>query len=119
MATANRRTAKASGARRSGWLTLLALALAVMAAIGWYYREPIRGYTLTGASFGARTACACRFIAGRELSDCQKDFEPGMEIVFLSEDAETQSVTARVPLLSSQTATFREGYGCVLERWED
>ena len=41
-----------------------------------------------------------------------------MEVVFLSEDAEAKSVTARVPLIASATATYREGFGCLLEPWE-
>jgi len=68
-------------------------------------------------SCGARTACSCRYVAGRPIGDCARDFEPGMEVVFLSDDPETRSVTARVPLLSSATARYREGYGCLLEPW--
>ena len=41
-----------------------------------------------------------------------------MEVVFLSDDEESNGVTSYVPLLASQTATYREGYGCVLEPWE-
>ena len=119
MATANRRKGRAVRQRRSRWTWLLLLVLVAVACFGWFYREPIEGYTTTAAAFGARTACSCRHVAGRELGDCEKDFEPGMEVVFLSEDAETRSVTAYVPLLASETATYREGYGCVLEKWED
>jgi hypothetical protein len=31
---------------------------------------------------------------------------------------QARSVTARFPLLASQTATYREGWGCVLEKWD-
>jgi hypothetical protein len=95
---------------------LFALA-ALAAGTAWLYREPIGGYTTTGTAFGARTACSCRYIAGRGLEDCEKDFEPGMKAVFLSDDPEAKSVTARVPLLASATATYRDGFGCVLEPW--
>ncbi|MFT4025281.1 MAG: hypothetical protein QM676_00545 [Novosphingobium sp.] len=94
-------------------LGILALALL---AVFW---SSLRSYAVAGASVGARVACSCRYVGGRELSDCRKDFEPGMGMVALSEDAEARSVTARVPLLSSETATFREGEGCTLERWPD
>ena len=114
MATA-KRTALA---RRRIWPRALLALAALAGALGWYYREPIAGYTTVAAAFGARTACSCRYVAGREIGDCEKDFEPGMEFVFLSEDEEEKSVTARVPLLSSATARYREGFGCVLERWE-
>ena len=69
-------------------------------------------------AFGARTACACRYIAGRSLGDCKKDFEPGMQVVFLRDDAEDRSVTAYVPLLASETARFKPGYGCLLDPWK-
>ncbi len=95
------------------------LALIVLAGgAAWFYREPIEGLTTTGTAFGARTACSCRYIAGRPIGDCEKDFEPGMELVFLSDDPESKSVTARVPLIASSTATYQEGFGCVLEPWE-
>ncbi len=114
MATAKRNTTP----RRRVW-PRAALALAALAAGGgWYFREPIAGLTTTGAAFGARTACSCRYVAGRSLGDCEKDFEPGMEVVFLSDDPESKSVTARVPLLASSTAQYREGFGCVLEAWD-
>ena len=114
MATAKRST---PGRRRIWPQVLLALAVLVV-GVAWFYREPIEGYTTTGTAFGARTACSCRYVAGRPIGDCEKDFEPGMELVFLSDDPETKSVTARVPLAASATATYREGFGCVLEPWE-
>ena len=52
------------------------------------------------------------------MKSCQGDFIPGMEAVFLSEDEEAKSVTAWVPLAKSNTATYREGFGCVLEPWK-
>ena len=96
--------------------SLLVLAV-IVAGAGWYYREPVAGLSTTGAAFGARTACSCRYVAGRSIGDCEKDFEPGMEVVFLSDDPEAKSVTARVPLLASATAQYRDGFGCVLEPW--
>lgn len=117
MATAKRSTPQSAPGRRIGLQVVLALVV-LAAAAAWFYREPIAGYTTTGTAFGARTACSCRYIAGRGLEDCEKDFEPGMELVFLSDDPEAKSVTARVPLIASATATYREGFGCVLEPWE-
>ena len=118
MATAKRSTIGQGRRARRIWPRAL-LALVVLAgAAAWYWREPVAGYTEVGAAFGARTACSCRYVAGRPIGDCKKDFEPGMEAVFLSDDPETKSVTARVPLLSSATARYREGYGCLLEPWE-
>jgi len=95
------------------------LILAVLAAFATYFSKPLQGYAITGASYGARVACSCRFEGGRSLGDCRKDFETGMELITLSEDRATKSVTARFPLLATQTATYREGWGCLLEPWPD
>jgi hypothetical protein len=105
--------------RRRYWRrVLLLVALAAALVLAWFWK-PLSNTALAGASFGARTACSCHYIAGRSLSDCRKDFEPGMGLIMLSTQAKEKSLTARFPLLASQTATFREGEGCVLERWED
>lgn len=99
-------------------LLLLVAALAIGGLFA-FFRTPLMGYAGTGAAYGARVACSCRFVGGRSLGDCRKDFEQGMELVTLSEDTAAKSVTARFPLLASRTATYREGWGCVLERWQD
>ncbi len=103
--------------KRRWWPRLalgLLIALAVVLAVFW---PTIRSYGMTGTSYGARVACSCRYAGGRSLSDCTKDFEPGMELVSVSEDAQAKSVTARFALMFSQTATYKEGWGCVLEPW--
>ena len=103
--------------RRSRRMLLLGLGLVVLlVAVFWH---PIASYALTGSSYGARVACSCRYAAGRSLTDCKKDMETGMELVTLSEDVAAKSVTARFAMMSPQTATFREGQGCVLEPWRD
>ena len=97
---------------------MLAVAI-VLGGVGWIYRTPILGYTAAGTSYSAHVTCSCRYIGGRSLEDCKKDRLAGMELFSLSSDEEAKSVTARYPLLPSVTATYREGYGCVLEKWED
>lgn len=113
-------TGSASGsvpARRSRlWLAWVGLALV---AGGLWFREPIMGYANTGASYAAHVGCSCRYIGGRALESCRDDFEPGMGAIMLSEDPQARSVTARFPLLSTQTATYRAGQGCVLQPWKD
>jgi hypothetical protein len=86
--------------------------------LAWHWPR-LSSDALTAASFGARNACACRFIEGRELAQCRDDFEPGMGPLMLSEDAATKSVTARFPLLAKQTARLVAGEGCQLEKWTD
>lgn len=98
------------------WLVLLVLAGVVAAWVMW--GEGVRRTAETGTAYGARVACSCRYIAGRSLDDCAKDKLEGMELVTFSDDDDAKSVTASVPLIASDTARFRKGYGCVLKRWE-
>jgi|TARA_R100001244_G_scaffold132319_2_gene108100 hypothetical protein len=79
-----------------------------------YNHTFIKGQLDVGTAYGARLACSCHYIGGRDIGDCEKDFEPGMEFVGLSVDAERKRVTASVPMIASATAEFREGWGCQL-----
>jgi hypothetical protein len=102
--------------RRWGRRAFIAAAVLAAALLALFW-STMRSEAIAGASVGARVACSCRYLGGRELSDCRKDFEPGMGLVMLSEDDAAKAVTARVPLLASETATFRAGEGCTLEKW--
>ena len=115
MATANPSASKPRRFRRRTWLIVALVALAALLAAVW---GPLNGYAAVGTAYGAHVACSCRYAGGRNLADCEKDFEGGMELVSLSEDRAAKSVTASFPLLGSTTATYREGWGCVLEPWE-
>lgn len=112
--------ANAKSRRRSRfWLVLLALAVAVLGGV-WFsaFGERLRGDAAAGTAYGARVACSCRFVAGRSLEDCFRDKLAGMEMIRLSADEEAKSVTATVPMIASETASLREGYGCVLQSWK-
>lgn len=98
--------------RLAAWLAILAVSLLI-----WVWK-PLTGNAEAASSVAARVACSCRFVAGRDLESCRTDFEPGMGPVMLSEDGEAHSITARYAFLAPQTATYREGAGCVLERWK-
>ncbi len=114
-----KRAAKSQGtSSQRGWWILLAMS-AVLAALAWYYRAPIGGYTQVATSYSARVACSCHYVAGRSMEDCAKDKLAGMELVTLKANDDAKSVTARFPLLAANTAYYREGFGCVLEKWED
>ena len=104
---------------RSRWgLWALAIIALVVGVGAFAFRSEIDGYGSVSAAYSARVACSCRYVAGRPLEDCKKDKLAGMEAVTLVEDGESKSVTARFPLVASATATYRKGYGCVLEPWE-
>ncbi len=115
MATGNTR----QSANRRSWKSWTLLALALGGAALFWQWDAISGKASAATAFGAKTACSCHFIGGRDLASCQGDFVPGMGAVFVSQDEGEQSVTATVPLISRDTAHFHEGFGCVLDSWDD
>jgi len=115
----SRATGRPGGGRaRWGRRGLIALLVCAAALLAWFW-HPLLATARTGAAYGARMACSCRYVAGRTLGDCRKDFEPGMNAVLLSEDPRARRVTARFVLLASESATYREGWGCQLDAWPD
>ena len=114
MATAKTRS------RKTRLRLALVLLIAILLGAAWLaWGEGLRRTGEAGSAYAARVGCSCRFVAGRSLDDCAKDKLEGMELVSLSEDVQAKSVTASIPLLASDTATYREGYGCVLQEWRD
>ena len=109
--------------KRRGWRILwVGLPVAAALALGWgavTRGQGIVEQAQAGTDFGARIACSCHFVEGRPIDQCRADFEPGMTLVRLSVEEEAQAVTASVPMLASTRATFREGWGCLLEPWND
>ena len=107
----------------SRWRRLwVVVPVVAIAALGW--GAATRGPGMVeqaqaGTDFGARVACSCHFVEGRAIDDCRADFEPGMSMVQLTVEEEARTVTASVPLLASTRATFRKGWGCLLEPWDD
>jgi hypothetical protein len=86
--------------------------LIIMLGGAMAYARSQKPYLDVGVGYGARVACACRYIGNRAIGDCYKDFEPGMEPISLRDDPATKTVTAYVPLLTSRSATFDPVLGC-------
>ena len=107
-------TSKAPLTKRRVLLYLAALLLLTLIALLAYNFAFIKGQLNVGTAYGARVACSCHYVGGRDIGDCEKDFEPGMEFIGLSVDDDRKRVTASVPMLASATAEFREGWGCAL-----
>lgn len=112
--------ANAKSQRRARLWVIAAALVAALVVAAWLspFGQRLRGDAAAGTAYGARVACSCRFVAGRTMEDCAKDKLAGMELIRLSADEEAKSVTASLPLVASATARLREGYGCVLDRWE-
>ncbi len=107
-ATPNRRITKRTA------LYAGAVFLLILVALLAYNYSSIKGQLAIGTAYGARVACSCHYVGGRDIEDCEKDFEPGMELIGLSVDEERNRVTASALLIESATAEFREGWGCVM-----
>lgn len=91
-----------------------ALFLLIVIGLLAYNATFIKGQLDVGTAYGARVACSCHYIGGRDIDDCRKDFEPGMEVIGLTVDKKRKRVTASAPMIASATAEFREGWGCVM-----
>jgi len=91
-----------------------ALFVLILIALFAYNYNSIKGQLDIGTAYGARVACSCHYVGGRDIEDCEKDFEPGMEAISLALDDKRKRVTASVLLMESATAEFREGWGCVM-----
>lgn len=102
--------------KASRWWTIGAVAVAVaLAALFALRASPMGAQAELAVGYGARTACACRYLGLRSLASCRTDFEPGMEMVRLSEDPAARRITATVPLIAERSARFEPDYGCTLE----
>lgn len=100
------------------WLgkTIFATTLLVGAVAGYLVNSSFYPRAVIAANYAARIACACHFIGNRALNTCTSDFEPGMGPVKLSLDEAHNRVVARYPVLATRSATYTEGYGCVLDQ---
>jgi len=107
-------TSRAPLSKRRILLYIGALFLLILIAVLAYNHAFIKGQLNVGTAYGARVACSCHYIGGRDIEDCRKDFEPGMELIGLTVDEEQKRVTASALLIESATAEFREGWGCVM-----
>ena len=93
----------------------LMFALIALAVVIFFYVRSQKPLLELGVGYGARVACGCRYISNRSLTDCKKDFEPGMEAIRLSENPATKTITASVPLIASRAVRFDPVLGCVAE----
>lgn len=103
-------------ARILRWLAIVLAALtALYLAVNW---PRLQQGAQMATGFGARMACSCRYIQGRDLPSCQSDFRgmEGMGLVRLRDDSEAKVVRASIPLMASRAATFKPGFGCLPDK---
>lgn len=114
MATATSNTQTANAWPLSRKVKYAAAGLAALVLL-WFVLNfaDIREQARLGASYGAHVTCSCRYIEGRSLASCEKDFEDGMEMVSVSDDPENKRITASVPFLAEAVAERRGEFGCI------
>lgn len=113
MATAVSPTPPTAKNRRKLVRNILLGVVALIALLIWWSWASIEGQARVGTAYGAHVACSCRYVEGRDLKSCESDFEEGMGMINVSEDAERKRITASFPLVASTTSEFRTGFGCI------
>jgi hypothetical protein len=113
MATSTSSIVKKSPASKRRIAAYAAIFLSVL-ALAWlaFNFSSIKGNARLGTAYAAHIACSCRYIQGRDLSSCIGDFEPGMELVSVSDDTDSKRITASVPFLAQAMAEYRKESGC-------
>lgn len=71
-----------------------------------------RKLAVIGAGYSAEQTCACLFISGRSLDSCRGDLEPEARRLVTIEPRGQEVHTHT--LISSATARFEPGFGCML-----
>jgi hypothetical protein len=105
---------KRQDGKRGGCLPWI-IGFGVLLAIFLVWKFPsFKAQAELGSAYAARVGCSCRYVQGRSLDSCQSDFEPGMEMVSLSDDPATKTVTGSVPLLASRSARYAGASGCLI-----
>lgn len=109
----------------SRWLRNTALLglLALLAALGWAWAD-LSKRALVGSAYAARIGCVCRYVSQRSLESCESDLAIAPlgrieSLVSLSQDPRKRTVSAGIPLLANQTATFDSRNGCQLSPWNE
>ncbi len=101
---------------RNWWLIFLGtIAIVAVAGGAWLKQSHFGRRADLAAGYVAHVVCSCRYVGNRDMKSCATDFEPGMEIVKMSDDPAAKRITAWVPLLAKHTATYSPEFGCALD----
>src|SRR3546814_11421203 len=84
--------------RWSGCLPWAILLLVLLLGLLIWKFPDFKAQAEVGSAYAARVGCSCRYVEGRSLESCQTDFEPGMEMVSVSEDPATKTIPGSVQI---------------------
>jgi hypothetical protein len=101
-------------------LTLLALTAVLALIAGAYYASKLAA---VGTAFTAKTLCSGVFVSHRDASsvldtDLSPDIHPILRYLDARVDPDAREVRASLFGLAKRRATYREGFGCVVDREE-
>lgn len=97
-------------------MTVVAAIVVVLAGgFAWLKFGPQGKRAYLASGYVAHVVCSCRYAGGRDMKSCATDFEPGMEIVSMSDDPAAKRVTAWVPGIAERSAYYRPEYGCTFD----
>lgn len=105
---------------RINWrIVVLPAAGLVLAYCAWHWSAWTHKASIA-AGFGARVACSCRYVEGRDMASCRTDFDglPAMALVRIGDRPDERAVEASIPLLARRSARAVPGFGCVMDRSE-
>ena len=93
---------------------VVAVVLAIGAGVGWqvWLKDQV-AYARVATAYGAKMVCSCRFVAGREMDSCMRDFTVDISAVKVSEDEDTITTSVLGGAIKSR-AVFQDGLGCAL-----
>ncbi len=99
------------------WWLIFATVIIVAGAGGltWLRAGPWGKRADLASGYVAHVVCSCRYGGGRDMKSCATDFEPGMEMVRMSDDPAAKRITAWVPMVAQRSAHFEPGYGCTFD----
>lgn len=101
---------------RTWWLLAGLVAVVLAGGYAWLRLGPQGKQADLAAGYVAHVVCSCRYVGGRDMKSCATDFEPGMEIVRMSDDPAARRVTAWVPGLPKRNARFAgPEFGCTFD----
>lgn len=100
--------------RRRPWLSLLLLALLVLAGLGWHNRVHLQAFPAIVSAYSAKEYCSCRYVSNQPADYCRAYVQQYVPLSDLQDDAAYKRVSASALGRSHQAAWMDARSGCVL-----
>jgi len=100
--------------RRRPWLSLLLLALLLLAALGWHNRVHLQAFPDIVSAYSAKEYCSCRYVTGQPAEYCTVYVQQYVPLSDLQDDAAHKRVSASALGRSHQAVWMDARSGCVL-----